>query len=114
MAIIDEVVTRIPEWNNKEVVVTPLSGGLTNSNFRVDVDGVPYFVRVADASTELLAINRENESYNSTAAFEAAVGPKVLHYFPDHCVMVLEFLNGTTMSKDLLNQPGMTKRITLC
>jgi thiamine kinase-like enzyme len=108
MAIIDEVVTRIPQWNNKQVVVTSLCGGLTNSNLRVDVDGVPYFVRVPGASTELLAINRENEYYNSKAAFESGVGPRVLHYFPDHCEMVLEFLNGTTMSKDSLNQPGMT------
>jgi hypothetical protein len=114
MAIIDEVVTRIPEWNNKQVVVTPLSGGWTSSNFRVDVDGGPYFVRVPGASTELLAMNRENEYYNSKAAFEAVVGPTVLHYFPDHCAMVLESLKGTAMSKDFLNQPRMTRCITLC
>ena len=111
MAIIDDVVTGIPEWKNKQVVVTPLSGGLTNSNFRVDVDGVPYFVRVPGASTELLAINRENEYYNVKAAFDAGVGPKVLHYLPEHCVMVQEFLIGTTMSKASLNQPGMPTRM---
>lgn len=111
MAIIDEVVTEIPEWHNKSIVITPLSGGLTNSNFRVDVDGRPFFVRVPGASTELLAIDRENEYYNSKAAFDAGVGPKVLHYLPKHCVMVLEFLNGTTMSKDSLNEPGMPTRM---
>jgi thiamine kinase-like enzyme len=111
MAIIDDVVSQIPEWKNKSAVITPLSGGLTNSNFRVDVDGQPYFVRVPGASTELLAINRENEYYNSKAAFDAGVGPRVLHYVPEHCVMVLEFLNGTTMSKDSLNEPGMPTRM---
>lgn len=111
MAIIDDVVASIPEWNNKPIVVTPLSGGLTNSNFRVDVDGVPYFVRVPGASTELLAINRENEYYNAKAAFEAGVAPQVLHYLPERCVMVQEFLNGTTMSKDSLNEPGMPTRM---
>lgn len=111
MAIIGDVVASIPEWNNKPIVVTPLSGGLTNSNFRVDVDGVPYFVRVPGASTELLAINRENEYYNAKAAFEAGVAPKVLHYLPERCVMVQEFLNGTTMSKDSLNEPGMPTRM---
>ncbi len=111
MAIIDAVVTAIPEWKDKDVVITPLSGGLTNSNFRVDVDETPYFVRVPGASTELLAINRQNEYYNSKAAFEAGVGPKVLHYLAEHCVMVLEFLNGKTMSRDSLNQPGMPTRM---
>ena len=65
MSVIEEVVTRIPDWKNKHVSITPLSGGLTNSNFKVDVDGAPYFVRVPGASTELLAVNRENEYYNS-------------------------------------------------
>jgi thiamine kinase-like enzyme len=101
----------IPDWNNKQISTTPLSGGLTNSNFKVEVDGIPYFVRVPGASTELLAVNRENEYHNSKAAYEAGVGPKVLYYLPEDCVMVLEFLNGKTMSKDSLNQPGMPTRM---
>ena len=56
MAVIDEVVAKISDWNGKNISITPLSGGLTNSNFKVEVDGAPYFVRVPGASTELLAI----------------------------------------------------------
>lgn len=111
MTIIDEVVATIPEWKNKQAVITPLAGGLTNSNFKVEVDGAPYFVRIPGASTELLAINRENEYHNSKAAHEAGVGPNVLYYLPEHCAMVLEFLNGKTMSKESLNQPGMPTRM---
>lgn len=111
MSVIEEVVAKIPEWKNKQVSITPLSGGLTNSNFKVEVDGVPYFVRVPGASTELLAVNRENEYHNSKAAHEAGVGPNVLYHLPDYFVMVLEFLNGKTMSKDSLNQPGMPTRM---
>ena len=111
MSIIEEVVTKIPEWNGKYIVIDPLSGGLTNSNFKVTVDGVPYFVRVPGASTDLLAINRDNEVHNSKAAFVAGVGPKVLHHLPEYNVMVLEFLNGKTMSKDSLNEPGMPSRM---
>ena len=111
MSVIEEVVTKIPEWNGKDTVIDPLSGGLTNSNFKVTVDGVPYFVRVPGASTDLLAINRDNEVHNSKAAFVAGVGPKVLHHLPEYNVMVLEFLNGKTMSKDSLNEPGMPSRM---
>ncbi|MCI0550699.1 MAG: choline/ethanolamine kinase--aminoglycoside phosphotransferase, partial [Anaerolineae bacterium] len=68
MAVIDEVVTKIPDWSGKNIVVTPLSGGLTNSNFKVEVDGTPYFVRVPGVSTELLAIDRANEYHNTKAA----------------------------------------------
>ena len=111
MSVIDEAVAKIPDWKDKQVSIAPLSGGLTNTNFKVEVDGVPYFVRVPGASTELLAVNRENEYHNSKAAYEAGVGPKVLYYLPEYCVMVLEFLNGKTMSKDSLNQPRMPTRM---
>ncbi len=111
MAVIDEVVSKIPDWQGKNVSVYPLSGGLTNTNFKVEVDGVPHFVRVPGASTELLAIDRANESYNTKAAAEAGVSPKVLYYLSDYKVMVIEFLNGKTMSKDSLNAKGMPTRM---
>ena len=111
MSVIEEVVDKIPDWKNKEISIAPLSGGLTNSNFKVEVDGLSYFVRVPGESTELLAINRENEYHNSKAAFEAGVGPKVLYHLPEYSVMVLEFLNGRTMSKDSLNEAGMPTRM---
>ena len=108
---IDEVVNKIPDWDGKHIVITPLSGGLTNSNFKVEVDDMPYFVRVPGVSSELLAIDRNNEYHNSKAAFVAGVGPKVLYHLPEYNVMVLEFLHGQTMSKDLLNEPGQPTRM---
>ncbi|MCC6501229.1 MAG: phosphotransferase family protein [Anaerolineales bacterium] len=111
MEIIDEVVTKIPDWKDKQNSITPLSGGLTNSNFKVEVDGLPYFVRVPGESTELLAIDRNNEYHNTKAASEAGVAPKIFYHLPEYNVMVLEFLNGITMSKDSLNAAGMPTRM---
>jgi thiamine kinase-like enzyme len=111
MALIEEVVAKIEDWKGKNVSVYPLSGGLTNTNFKVEVDGKPYFVRVPGESTELLAIDRKNEYHNTKAASEAGVGPQVLYHLPEYSVMVLEFLQGKTMSKESLNEPGMTARM---
>ena len=108
---IEEVVSKIEVWQGKQVEIQPLSGGLTNTNFRVTVEGEPYFVRIPGASTDLLAVDRKNEYYNTKAAAEAGVGPKVLYHLPDHDVMVLEFINGVTMSNESLNAPGMPARI---
>jgi thiamine kinase-like enzyme len=113
MAIIDEVVNEIDDWKRKNVSIHPLSGGLTNTNFKVEVDGVPYFVRVPGESTELLAIDRNNEYHNTKAAADAGVAPKVLYHLPKYNVMVIEFLNGKTMSKDSLNEKGMPSRMAL-
>jgi thiamine kinase-like enzyme len=111
MAIIDEVVKKIDDWKDRNVSVQPLSGGLTNTNFKVVVDGVQYFVRVPGESTELLAIDRNNEYYNTKAASDAGVAPQVLYHLPEYNVMVIEFLNGKTMSKDSLNERGMPARM---
>src|SRR4030095_12776666 len=104
MFSIDEAVSKIEDWKGKDISVSSLSGGLTNSNFKVQVNGISYFVRVPGASTNLLAINRDNEVHNSKAAFVAGVGPKVLYHLPEYNIMVLEFINGKTMSKDSLNE----------
>jgi thiamine kinase-like enzyme len=111
MPVIEEAVGKIDDWKGRTISIQPLSGGLTNSNYKVEVDGRPYFVRVPGESTELLAINRDNEYHNTKAAAEAGVAPKVLYYLSEYCVMILEFLNGQTMSKDSLNAPGMPARM---
>lgn len=111
MAIIDEVIARVGDWNGREIVVQHLSGGLTNTNYKVTVDGAPYFIRVPGEGTELLAIDRQNEYHSSVSAAKAGVGPRVLYHLPEYHVMVLEFLNGVTMSRDTLNAPGMPARM---
>jgi thiamine kinase-like enzyme len=108
---VEQVVARIDAWQGKQIEIKPLSGGLTNTNYRVGVDGVAHFVRIPGAKTELLAIDRHNEYYNTKAAAETGVGPKVLHHIPEYDVMVLEFIVGETMSNPRLQAPGMPTRI---
>ena len=109
--VIEKVVSKIQDWRGRDIVVTPLSGGLTNTNYKVEADGTPFFVRVPGESTELLAIDRNNEVHNTKAASQAGVAPKVLYHIQEYNAMVLEFLDGKTMSKDSLNQPGMPTRM---
>jgi thiamine kinase-like enzyme len=111
MSIVEEVVSKIEDWKGKDISIQSLSGGLTNSNFRVVVDGTPYFIRVPGESTDLLAIDRKNEVHNTKAAAQAGIAPPVLYHLPEYEVMVLKFLDGETMSKDALNGPGMPTRM---
>ncbi len=71
---IEQVVARIEPWRSRTVTIAPLSGGLTTTNYRVDVDGTPYVVRIPGAKTQLLAVNRENEYHNTRAAAERHPG----------------------------------------
>jgi thiamine kinase-like enzyme len=108
---IDHVVSLIPSWQGRQVTVQPVTVGLTNTNYRVDVDGTPYFVRIPGASTELLAVDRVNEIHNARAAAEAGVAPPLVHVLPEDNVMVFAFIHGRTMSNEHLKAPGMPSRI---
>ena len=111
MSVIEQVVLKIDDWKGKEISIQPLSGGLTNANFKVQVDGTPYFVRVPGANTDLLAVDRKNEHFNAQVAADAGVGPRILYYLPEYQVMILEFLTGTTMSNASLGAAGMPTKV---
>ena len=111
MAIIDQVIDRIEDWKGKRISILPVSGGLTNTNYKVLVDGRPFFVRVPGESTELLAVDRGNEYFNTRAAAETGVSPQVYYYLPEFQVMVLEYLEGNTMSNAALQAEGMPSKI---
>ena len=106
---IDEVVARI--WPRGEIRVAPIAAGLTNQNFRVEVQGTPYFVRLPGAWTDLLAVDRANELHNTRAAAQADVGPEVVAHDPESGALVLGWIDGRTMSNAAFQAPGMPARI---
>ncbi len=108
---IDEVIAAIPGWAGHTLRVDPIAAGLTNRNYRVEVDGVPMFVRIPGAGTDLLAVDRANELHNTRAAATAGVSPRVVHSLPDWDVFVLEWVPGRTMSNEAFAAPGMPTRI---
>ncbi len=110
---IEQIVRCLTTFQGKTVSISPLSGGLTNTNYRVEADGVPYVVRIPGEKTELLAIDRANEAYNARAASGTGIAPRVVEYLDDVNVMVLEFIRGTTMSIPRLNEPGVPTRMAL-
>jgi thiamine kinase-like enzyme len=107
---IEEIIGKVDAWKGRQVSFRPMEG-LTNPNFLVEVDGERYFVRIPGVGTELLAIDRQNELYNSQAAAETGAAPKVLFSFPEHGVMIMEFIDGQTMSNEKFSAPGMPTRI---
>jgi len=108
---IEQVVGRVGLWKGMDVSVSPLSGGLTNTNYLVDADGARYVVRIPGRSTELLAVDRENERHNAEAAATTGVAPRILEYLPELNAMVLEFIEGETMSAERLRSPAMARRM---
>ena len=108
---IEHVIAAIPEWAGRTVTAERIAAGLTNTNYRVEVDGTPRFVRIPGSGTDLLAVDRGNELYNTQVAASTGVAPRVLHALQELDVFVLEWLDARTMSVAALKEPGMPGRI---
>jgi len=108
---IEQVVEAVDAWRGRIVDIEPLIGGLTNLNYAVAVDGVRMFVRVPGPDTSVLAVDRANELHNTRAAAETGIGARVIHSLPEHGVIVLEWIDGRTMSNESFAEPGMPARV---
>ena len=106
---IEYIVERL--WPGRDPHISPIRAGLTNQNYRVEVDGAPFFVRLPGQSTDLLAVDRANELHNTRAAAATGVGPKVVDHDPASGALVLEWIDGRTMSNAAFAEPGTPARI---
>ena len=84
--------------------VEALTLGITNRNFRVDVDGSSYVVRLSGRDTELLGIDRAAEHVAASAAADAGVAPDVVAYLPDHRALVTRFVVAEPLDPERLEE----------
>ena len=108
---IDDILPRVEQLAGADRVVSELPGGLTNTNYKVVVGGRSYVVRVSSKDAGLLAIDRENEYVNSVAAAEAGVGAGVVAYLPELGALVLDFIEGSTMSAEDLRRGDRLREV---
>jgi thiamine kinase-like enzyme len=100
---LEAVLEAVPELRKADSVA-PLPGGLTNTNYKVEVGGRAYVVRISNKDSGLLAIDRQNELHNTIAAAEAGVGAPFVAALPEYDAVVLEFLDGRSLSPDDLRR----------
>ncbi len=111
MTTIEDVLQRASTFRGREVAVSELSGGLTNTNYLVEAADERFVARIPGRSTELLAVDRANERHNAAAAATTGISPRIVEVLEDLDVMVIEYVDGTTMSSERLRTPAMARRI---
>jgi thiamine kinase-like enzyme len=102
---LEEVLAAVPELRDAQSV-EPLTGGLTNTNYKVTSPSGCYVVRISGKDTSLLAIDRENEVHNTIAAAETGVGAPFVAALPEQDALVLSFLDGEVMDSEKLRRGG--------
>jgi len=104
---LDAILDELPALAGQKRRLEELSGGLTNRNVKVTTASGCYVARCSGNTAGLLGIDRDQEHYNSRAAAEAGVGAPVIDYRPDLGILLLGFLEGTTLSNDDFQRPGV-------
>ena len=114
-SIVDEQIQKltglIPQLRGRSLTVSPLDGGLTNRNYRIDTGGESYVLRIAGKDTALLGIDRAREAACARAAAEVGVGPEVIAYLPEHDAMVRRFVPGRVLTMEDVRQSDVLRRV---
>jgi len=103
---LEQVMDQVAELRGGERSVSPLPGGLTNANYKVQTAAGRFVVRRWSDDSGLLAIDRDNEYENSVRAAEVGVGADVVAYLPEQNTMVMRWLDGETLNPERLRSGG--------
>jgi len=107
-----EAISRVPQWAGAtDLVATTLGGGITNNNFRIDVDGESYVLRIPGADTEILGINRAYECEANLAAGRLGIAPEVYYFIQPEGYLVTYFVNGRSIPPEEISQPENIRQV---
>jgi thiamine kinase-like enzyme len=98
-------------WPGRRASIVALSGGITNRNYRVEVDGFSYVLRVGGNDTDLLGIDRVTEHAASLRAAEIGVGPEVVAFVESEGWLVTRFIEGRGVSPEEIRRPDGIRRV---
>lgn len=109
---LQEAIARVPFLANaKGVVSTPLTGGITNLNYRIDAGGRSYVLRITGANTDKLGIRRDVEYCANLAAGQLGIAPEVEYYIEPEGYLVTRFINGRRIPAEIIRQPDNIARV---
>ena len=109
----DDTETRIaalPCWQGP-IAVEPLSGGMTNLNFKVSDDSGDYVVRLGE-DDPIHLISRSNEIASCRAAHAVGASPELVYHEPG--ILVVRFVDGKVFDEpDVRVDANLTRIVDL-
>jgi thiamine kinase-like enzyme len=109
---LEEVLARVPRWSGaKDLKVTPLGGGITNQNYRVETGEGSFVLRISGANTELLGIDREIEYAANSAAAAIGVAPEVYFFLRPEGYLITRFIQGKPVPVEEIGRPENIRRV---
>ncbi|MCC6259342.1 MAG: phosphotransferase family protein [Anaerolineales bacterium] len=109
---IDKAIAKVPFLaHSKNLKKIPLSGGITNLNFKIEADGRAYVLRLAGEGTDQLGIKRDVEHMANKVAGELGVAPEIVYFIEPEGYIVTRFVNGKRIMPEDIVKPDYLARI---
>ncbi len=102
---LEQAIARVPFLAQaKSLVSTPLTGGITNLNYKIDADGKSYVLRITGANTDRLGIRRDVEYCANLAAGQLGIAPEVMYYIEPEGYLVTRFIKAKQVPPEVMRQ----------
>lgn len=109
---VQEAIARVPQWAGlRDLKTTPLSGGITNRNYRIDAGGESFVLRLPGEVTELLGIDRTHEYAANLAAGKLGIAPEVYYFIQPEGYLITRFIAGRSIPPKAIRQPENIRRV---
>lgn len=108
---VETIINHIPGWQDIDDIIVEKIGGLTNSNFKVTVNGNHFVLRVSGGNTHYLGIDRQLELDALRVASAHDLAPEIFHYFKPDGHLVTRWIDGRHWTYNEYCQPKNLRRI---
>ncbi|UXS34603.1 phosphotransferase family protein [Agrobacterium tumefaciens] len=96
---VEAAIVQVAPWKGRRLRYRPVSGGISNTNFRIEVEGEErgYFLKIPGRGTEMF-IDRKAAAAASKQAEAIGIGPKTFDYLDHLDIEIAEFIDGRRAS----------------
>ena len=109
---IEHILQRIPGFVLKEdAVITELSGGITNKNYKVTINGDSYVLRMGGNETKYLGIDRRVEYDCSRLAAQIGIAPEPIAFIAPEGFILARFISGKGISAEEIGNEENIRRV---
>ena len=109
---LSSILQRIPQFAfPKSPEIRELSGGITNKNYKITVDGESYVLRLGGNETKYLGIDRKVEYECSRLAAEIGIAPEPTAFLEPEGYIVARFISGKGISAEEIGTEENIQRV---
>ncbi|MBI2758375.1 MAG: phosphotransferase [Chloroflexi bacterium] len=106
------ILQRVPRFASAtNITIAELTGGITNKNYKITIDGETYVLRLGGNETKFLGIDRKTEYECSLLASRAGIAPEPVAFIEPEGYIIARFISGTPIPAGQIGTESNIQRV---